>query len=530
MRFISLFSGIGGAEVALLPLGWECAAVCEVDPFASAALKHHYPDIPNLGDITKVTKQDIEALGHVDVVIGGFPCQSVSLAGKREGLIHDNGELTRSGLFYVAERIFRWSRARFFILENVPGLYSSKGGRDFAGLVGVLVGADVGVPAKGWKTAGVAVGPDGFLEFRCYNGEYFGVAQRRRRVFLVLDTGDWTSRPPILLVPESLSGYHPSRPGKGQDTTSASTEGAGGPVLIGGIDYEGNGHDKVSPTGPLLKGSPTGGGHPLPAVAFAIRADAVRENPLSGQDGEGVQTVFDGNRAAGDQEVAATPNAKGDTGRMGLETEGFVVSSASTTGPGFWKQGEIAGTLRSGEQGSYENSATIRDASTRGREGGATLELGEGLSPAIRVSQGGGDRPMAVSINARQDPDTAEDLVGPLDTDPGTYAITQNSRSEVRLVNGDGQITGALAAEPGAQQQNYIASKSYVRRLTPLECERLQAYPDGYSKIPYKGKTSDLCPDGPRYKALGNSWVTTVARTIGIDLEAAVAYQTKETK
>lgn len=94
-------------------------------------------------------------------------------------------------------------------------------------------------------------------------------------------------------------------------------------------------------------------------------------------------------------------------------------------------------------------------------------------------------------------------------------AFTQNSRSEVRHIGGDGQIVGALAAEAGAQQQNYLASTSMVRRLTPKECERLQGMPDDYTLIPWRGKPASKCPDGPRYKAIGNSKAVTVVRWIG---------------
>lgn len=94
-------------------------------------------------------------------------------------------------------------------------------------------------------------------------------------------------------------------------------------------------------------------------------------------------------------------------------------------------------------------------------------------------------------------------------------AFTQNSRSEVRHIGGDGQIVGALAAEPGAQQQNYLAAAMQVRRLTPVECERLQGFPDGYTQIHWRKKPADQCPDGPRYKALGNSWAVPNVRWIG---------------
>lgn len=134
MRYLSLFSGVEAAALAFLPLGWECVGVAEIEKFPCAFLAHHYPDVPNLGDVTKITDEQIKALGHIDLIIGGFPCQDVSQAGKRKGFEHD-GKITRSGLFYEANRIVRVAREhcglRWLILENVPGIFSSRGGARF---------------------------------------------------------------------------------------------------------------------------------------------------------------------------------------------------------------------------------------------------------------------------------------------------------------------------------------------------------------------------------------------------------------
>ncbi len=131
MRYLSLFSGIEAASVAWEPLGWECVAVAEVDAFASAVLAHRYPSVPNLGDVTKIDAADLAALGRIDLVVFGSPCQDLSVAGKREGLA---GE--RSGLFHVAVDIVRWAReycgCRWALWENVCGAFSSNKGRDFA--------------------------------------------------------------------------------------------------------------------------------------------------------------------------------------------------------------------------------------------------------------------------------------------------------------------------------------------------------------------------------------------------------------
>lgn len=206
MRYLSLFSGIEAATVAWHPLGWECVAVAEIDKFPCALLAHKYPDVPNLGDVSKVTAEDIRALGPIDLVVFGSPCQDLSVAGKRKGLAG-----ARSGLFHVALDIVDWARehceARWALWENVPGAFTSQQGRDFATVVEELAGlSDCPVPPKGWGNEGAAIGEKAMVEWSTLDAQWFGVAQRRRRVFALADFGDWTRRSPVLLEPESLRG------------------------------------------------------------------------------------------------------------------------------------------------------------------------------------------------------------------------------------------------------------------------------------------------------------------------------------
>ena len=209
MRYLSLFSGIEAASVAWVPLGWECVGVAEIEKSPCAVLAHHYPGVPNLGDITKITQEQIAALGRVDLVVGGFPCQDVSVAGKRAGLENEDGTTTRSGLFFTALQLADWSGARWVVVENVPGLFSSKQGRDFAAVVGALAGCEFSIPPEGWKNMGAAAGPNGLVEWSVLDAQWAGVPQRRRRVFLVRDSGDWASRPPVLFERHSLQGHPP---------------------------------------------------------------------------------------------------------------------------------------------------------------------------------------------------------------------------------------------------------------------------------------------------------------------------------
>lgn len=207
MKFLSLFSGIEACSVAWGALGWECVGFSEIEAFPNTVLAHHYPNVPNLGDITKITETQIATLGDFDVLAFGSPCQDLSVAGTRLGL--EVG--TRSNLFYEALRIFDYARkhnnCRFAVWENVPGVFSSNKGGDFTAVVRAMAGQqNITTPTYGWGSSGVALGENGLLEWRVFDAQYFGLAQRRKRVFAVLDTGDWENRPPILFERESLSG------------------------------------------------------------------------------------------------------------------------------------------------------------------------------------------------------------------------------------------------------------------------------------------------------------------------------------
>ena len=210
MRYLSLFSGIEAATVAWEPLGWEAVGFAEFEDFPKAVLAHHYPDVPDLGDVTQITEEQIRELGHIDIVVGGSPCQDLSVAGKRAGLRNEDGSTTRSGLFDEQMRIFEIARkycgARYCLWEKVPGAFSSNNGNDFAYVLGSLVGGSVPVPPDRWKNSGVAISGDGrrLVEWRVLDAQYFGVPQRRRRIFALLDTGAWWSRQPFLFEQDSV--------------------------------------------------------------------------------------------------------------------------------------------------------------------------------------------------------------------------------------------------------------------------------------------------------------------------------------
>lgn len=215
IRYISLFSGIEAASVAWEDMGWECVAVADFDKFPSAVLAHRFPDVPNLGDITKVDWNAWK--GKADVVVGGSPCQSFSIAGKRLGLDDPRGNLAIEYL-----RVVEAVQPRWFLYENVAGLLSSDGGRDFGAFLGL-----VGELGYGWA-------------YRILDAQFFGVPQRRRRVFVVGGAdGDWRGPASVLFERESLCGHPPQG---AQATKTDSSEARSGPrTPIGFIPDDGRG-------------------------------------------------------------------------------------------------------------------------------------------------------------------------------------------------------------------------------------------------------------------------------------------------
>jgi len=201
MRFLSLCSGIEAASVAWATLGWKAAAFAEIEAFPSAVLAHHYPDVPNLGDITKF--KEWPDLGAIDLICGGTPCQSFSVAGLRKGLADPRGNLALTFLAIVDRY-----RPRYVVWENVPGVLSSDGGRDFAAFLGGLGQLGYGWAYRVLDAQHVRV--DGFPR---------AVPQRRRRVFVVGYLGDWRRAAAVLSEPESVLGHTPPRREAGEGTS-----------------------------------------------------------------------------------------------------------------------------------------------------------------------------------------------------------------------------------------------------------------------------------------------------------------------
>lgn len=239
MKIGSLFSGGGGGDLGFTNSGHEIVFGCEIDPRARSVFRYHHPDIPIYHDVREVTHDRLKADGvpFPELIMGGSPCQDLSVAGKRAGL---GGE--RSGLFHEQCRIADELGSEWVVWENVAGAFSSNGGDDFAAVLGGLTGNTPTVPKRGWRNAGVCVGPNRVAVWRVLDAQNFGVPQRRRRVFVVAGPRTLARRVvEVLLEPESSDRDSPTR-AKSWEDIAAST---GGRVATTG---SGNGADDIVQT------------------------------------------------------------------------------------------------------------------------------------------------------------------------------------------------------------------------------------------------------------------------------------------
>lgn len=479
LTYGSVCSGIEAATVAWHPLGWRASWYAEIEPFPSAVLAHHYPTTPNLGDMTRLAKRVL--LGGIpapDVLVGGTPCQAFSVAGMREGLADPRGALTiryvelADAIDHVRAR--RGEPPAVIVWENVPGVLSDKGNA-FGCFLGALAGEDRELQPSGkrWTDAGCVYGPKRAIAWRVLDAQYFGLAQRRRRVFLVASARNGFDPAAVLFEREGMRRDTAPRRGERQDVT---------------------GH---APFGPALQ---CGCGHLYPDELGVWGCPA-----CEGEDGPGVGVTagvpaYGGHGLAGSIEQSATLTAK-DT-RMDMESETFFIAPT------------VAGTLSSTDGGSDVDHGMANHLVA-----GTLQAAGKAAGSATQQDAEAG----LLVVHGTQDPCVLNDAA---------FALGRNSGQEnalcVTLRGRDGSATaelgsdtaGCLRASIGGGDKAHALIDSSVRRLTPIECERLQGFPDDYTRIPWRKRAPDECPDGPRYKAIGNSKAVPVVRWIGRRIES----------
>lgn len=316
MRYVSLFSGIEAASVAWEPLGWEPVAFAEIEPFPCKVLEKRFPGVPNLGDVSKVDWSPYA--GAVDVVVGGSPCQAFSVAGKRKGLMDERGRLM---LEYV--RAVRDLGPRWLVWENVPGVLSQDGGRAFGTLLGAL--DDIGYS----------------LAWRVLDAQFFGVAQRRRRVFLVGHIGAGGGAPAaVLFEPDSVSGNTRSSRQKREELAGVPQGGAG--VCREPVSSKYHQEAKAGNVGAEVGQSPTlTADYHQPAVVYDTTQVTSPENGSNPQPGDPCHPLAAGMHApllcvADDNANAAVDDDVSGTLKCG---GGVAVDSIASNGA------DVCGTL-----------------------------------------------------------------------------------------------------------------------------------------------------------------------------------------
>ena len=410
MKYLSVCSGIEAATVAWHPLGWQPVAFGEIEKFPCQVLEHHYPNTPNWGDMTKFKEwQDAD----VNVFVGGTPCQSFSVAGLRKGLDDPRGNLMLTYLAIAARY-----RPQWLVWENVPGVLSSNAGLDFASLL------------RGMGECGY-----GFA-YRILDAQYFGVAQRRRRVFVVGYLGNWRPAAAVLFERHSLQGHPAPSREKGQGITPTIKASVG----TGDVDVE----------------------HPMVAtvrmVAFGEYSDDCSASAMKACDYK-------------------------DATDLVIQPIAFDAYNQTTS--------ETVTALRCAAGGVFDNTVAQPVYELHSQDS-RVKELGD-VCTTVSATYGAGGGNVPITLMPAMAVAVGTDC----------YNGTITGDITMTLKRGDGN--------PAINQPTVLQAMA-VRRLTPVECERLQGFPDRYTDIQPKGKAT---PDGPRYKALGNSMAVPVMAWIG---------------
>ena len=469
LTFGSVCTGIGAPEVAWTPLGWRPQWFGEIEPFPSSVLAHHYPRVPNLGDMTQFASY-VRAgiLAAPDVLVGGTPCQAFSVAGLRAGLLDPRGQLTLTFVDLAnaidEKRIAAGLPEAVVVWENVPGVLSDKSNA-FGCFLGLLAGEDVALvpPGEKWPNAGCVYGPQRAIAWRVLDAQYFGVAQRRRRVFVIASARKGSDPAAVLFEQEGVRRDSPPRREAEQDFAATLT---GGARARGGYSLD-----------------------DAPLVAGTLRST----------DGGA-----DVDHARAGHVLACVSNAEGATGLPFL-TCSNIGKTVNNQTPLLALQAcppDVVPTLLA------QGNGTGGD-----RPPGTTVDTCLSLVPVCVTGQ------ITHALKA-EGADASEDGTGR--GNPIVPVLTVGALCAHSYTGGmGGRPEGAVAGHvlPVLEQ---LQRQWRVRRLTPRECERLQGFPDDYTLVPHRGKPA---ADGPRYKALGNSMCTLVMRWLGQRIELGLAAQ-----
>lgn len=661
IRYGSVCSGVEAASLAWQPLGWECAFVSEVEPFPCAVLHHRFgasrpihpldpaeiaisddewkiigeckkenpetwrkiiesdllgrydeykqreswirenkklPEagtIPNEGDFTKIGDK---YRGKIDLLVGGTPCQSFSVAGKRAGLAGV------SGLALDFIRLAYESQVKWIVWENVPGCFSTNGGRDFGAFLSGLSGIEIVPPGDGWRTAGFVRNTrrDRFgLAWRVLDAQFtrvpgfpFAVPQRRRRVFVVGCFGDWERAAAVLLEPNRLSWDSPPCRKTRQELAGDAGKGIESASGFRGSQF---GELVGDGTAGTLKASNAGtaaGASTTIVTESGIPLNAIGVDGYNGEITGDIAATVD--RNCRNQNGPTLCIGTGQSNAEKLEdcgvnltcnheapiVAGFMGGQGAKAGGIAYSEG-VSPTVKAGQSGTN----TIPDVVCMNPADSQTSRIYDPKAayPSLNANSGGGmSREGIVCVHGTQDPISnsevanavnrnhgAENCVcqygnvaGTLEArhdsspcaDRGMNVICYENHMQDSRVKPCGECSPQLNAKAGtgggnlplvqsiAIAENIIGRKienggngigaqeelaytqnatgvmgvsvnATVRRLLPVECERLMGFPDNHTRIPWGGKPEKDCPDSPRYKACGNSMCRNVMEWIG---------------
>jgi len=569
ISFGSVCSGIEAASVAWGPLGWRAAWLAEIEAFPAAVLAHHYPEVSNLGDMTQIAAMVRAGLVEApDVLCGGTPCQAFSVAGLRRSLDDARGNLSLT-FCELANDIDTRRKAlgkppAVVFWENVPGVLTTRDNAFGCFLAGLAGEADPLSPPGGkWANAGFVLGPQRTVAWRILDAQYFGVAQRRRRVFVVASARTGFDPAAVLFEFHGVRRDTAPRREAGQNLAgclAACTDGGGFP----GTDEALGGYVQPAVVGPLTAACGPNG-HGGSGLATDKGAEA------------GHILAFGGNRTSGAIDVSPALLAQPGSGWKGdFESETFLVAhtlrgegfdaSEDGTHPSVQKVAsfdDVAQCLRARTPGNIDNSSTtvVAQPSTGVVYAHYSHDFAHdritdpsGVSPSLAAaSNASGGLNVAVAFNANAQADQLPSVGRDTSVNDG---LTCSQQAAVALQwqggSAQDQVVSPAGVSPtlahsscahGGHNEPKVLQGLQVRRLTPVECERLQGFPDGYTDIPWteyqriqrqaekagssfeaelkkrgkvlRGPNTPACPDGPRYKALGNSWAVPVVAWLG---------------
>ena len=570
MKYGSVCSGIEAASVAWHSLGWEAQWYSEIEHFPSEVLKHRFPDVPNLGDMTQLFSNKTFLDSHIDLLVGGTPCQSFSVAGLRKGMEDPRGNLTLTFLSLIDIKKPKW-----IVWENVPGIISSNQGKDFQSFLDGL--EEIGY----------------ICDVEILDAQYFGVAQRRKRVFVcgqsvdsILKERTITSALTIAqclteilhgILIEVLSLYE-REPIK-SDQASLLRDGVMRRMKLFGILTENCNYKNWQEllVDVFLKHHPVQKNWDLP-LGGKSQKELTLEDLLMGLNQEGQSTLTEESlrKALEDlyevMKLYTTLTLTKETIQSKIsmffqagESISRLIARLSDSSPNslsatlssltllqeltnyarqtnsnifsemagiyevgdFLKQAQLRNAVighlgdwrpaaavlfeseslqRDSKQSRAKREETPTDAEGSVGEAGRSWWDGGQTAATLTKQNAGGNQRMP-------DKDNFGAVLEPTIIDRAAFNQGQNAQYEPRIEAG--QTMSSLVAKGPHAVQHAMA----IRRLTPKECERLQGFPDDWTKIPYRNKPADQCPDGPRYKACGNSMAVPVMRWIGQRIE-----------